>query len=335
MNLTYPDFFTVLHCFLKDENMAIPTATANPRAVPTASTAASRARIRQIKNFLTAMLFLLPSLVIFVVFVFVPLLKTIQLSLYLTDPIGRMAAFNGLDNYQQVFEGKDLGNSLKVSFQFAIYAVPATIILALFLAVLANVRLRGITVFRVIFSSTIAVSAASAALIFSFFFNPTLGVFNYLLDLAGLPSIQWLVSESSALPAISIVTVWLELGFCTVLILAALQGISQELYESATIDGAGFLDSFRHITLPMISPTIFFLIVVESLRVLQAFTPIQVLTKGGPVGSTNVLVYLIYRSFYFNNQYGIAATVSVILFLIMLVLTIIQFGVLERRVFYS
>lgn len=316
--------------------MAIPQSLpASPRANATPATNVRSQRVRALKNFLTAMLFLLPSLIIFAVFVFIPLLKTIELSLYLTDPIGRMAAFNGLENYQRVFAEDDLANSLKVSFLFAIYAVPATITLALFLAVIANVRLRGISIFRIIFSSTIAVSAASAALIFSFFFNPTLGVFNYLLDLVGLPRVQWLVSEASALPSISIVTIWLELGFSTVLILAALQGISQELYESATIDGAGFWQSFRHITLPMISPTIFFLIVVESLRVLQSFTPIQVLTKGGPVASTNVLVYLIYSAFYFNNQYGIAATVSVILFLLMLVLTIIQFGVLERRVFYS
>ena len=213
--------------------------------------------------------------------------------------------------------------------------VPSTIIAALFLAVLTNVRLRAISVFRVIFSSTIAVSAAVASLIFSFFFNPANGVFNYLLDLANLPRVQWLVSESSALISISILTVWLQLGFCTVLLLAALQGISQELYESATIDGAGFWASFRHITIPMLSPTIFFLLVVQCLNALQTFTQINVLTKGNPVGSTNVLVYLIYNDFYFKGQYGVAATESVILFLIMLVLTVIQFGVLERRVFYS
>jgi ABC-type sugar transport system permease subunit len=311
------------------------SATTVPRAsVLTASQVRSH-RIRAIKDFITAMLFLSPSLVIFFVFVFIPLLKTIQLSFFLTNPIGEMKAFIGLENYQRVFEGKDLINSLKVSFLFAIYIVPSTILLALFLAVLSNVRLRAISVFRVIFSSTIAVSAAVASLIFSFFFNPANGVFNYLLDLANLPRVQWLVSDSSALPSVSILTVWLQLGFCTVLLLAALQGISQELYESATIDGAGFWASFRHITLPMISPTIFFLIVVQTLSALQTFTQINVLTKGGPVGSTNVLVYLIYNAFYFNNQYGIAATVSVVLFLLMLVLTIIQFGVLERRVFYS
>ncbi|MEK7441230.1 MAG: sugar ABC transporter permease, partial [Chloroflexota bacterium] len=149
------------------------------------------------------------------------------------------------------------------------------------------------------------------------------------------PRVQWLLTEATALISVSMVTVWLTLGFNTVIFLASLQGIPEELYESAKIDGAGFWSSFRHITIPMISPTIFFLIVVSTLGALQTFTQISVMTSGGPVESTNVIVYLIYRAFYFNGQYGIAAALSVVLFLIMLSLTIIQFGVLERRVHYN
>ncbi len=293
------------------------------------------ARMRAIKNFISAMLFLSPSLIIFVLFVFIPLLKTVQLSLYLTNPIGEMKAFVGLENYQRILEEPNLFNSLRVSFTFALYVVPATIVLALFLAVISNVRLRGVSIFRVIFSSTLAISGVSISLVFLFLFNPVNGVFNYLLDLVNLPRVQWLVSDATALISVSMVTVWLSLGFCTILMLAALQGISQELYESATIDGAGFWQSFRHITLPLVSPTIFFLIVVQTLNALQAFAQINILTSGGPNQSTEALVYLIYRSFYFNNQYGIAGAMSVVLFLLMFVLTLIQFGVLERKVFYS
>jgi ABC-type sugar transport system permease subunit len=281
------------------------------------------------------MLFLLPSLVIFVSFVFIPLLKTIQLSVFFTDPIGRMASFAGAENYQRIFSGPGLWNSLRVSAMYALYVVPGTIILSLFLAVLGNLQLRGISIFRVIFSSTIAVSAATASLIFLFLFHPAIGVFNYILDLAQLPRVAWLTSDTTALLSISIVTIWLNIGFNTILILSALQGVPQELYESATIDGADFWRSFRHITIPMISPTLFFVIVVTTLGVLQAFTQINVMTRGGPVESTNTMVYLIYRAFYFNGQYGIAAAESVVLFLLMLVLTFIQFGVLERRVHYS
>lgn len=292
-------------------------------------------RARAIKDFIAAMLFLSPSLVIFIAFVFVPLIKTFQLSFYFTDPIGRMASFAGFENYDRILNGPDLVNSLRVSLIYALYVVPATMIVSLFLAVLANAQLRGISIFRVIFSSTIAVSGASASLIFLFLFHPAIGVFNYILDLLGLPRVQWLTSDATALLSISMVTIWLNLGFNTILFLAALQGVPQELYESAIIDGASFWKSFRHITIPMISPTLFFLTVVSTLNVLQTFTQVNIMTRGGPVNSTNVIVYLIYRAFYFNGQYGIAAAISVILFLVMLVLTILQFGVFERRVHYA
>ncbi|MBI5053447.1 MAG: sugar ABC transporter permease [Chloroflexi bacterium] len=305
------------------------------RSVRSGSQFITRQQMRALNNFFSAMLFLLPSLIIFVFFVFIPLLKTLNLSLYLTDAIGRPAAFNGIENYQRIFEEKDLYNSLKVSLAFTLYVVPTTMIVALFLAVLSNVETKGISVFRVIFASTIAVSGATASLIFLFLFHPAIGIFNYILDLARLPRVQWLLTEATALISVSMVTVWLTLGFNTVIFLASLQGIPEELYESAKIDGAGFWSSFRHITIPMISPTIFFLIVVSTLGALQAFTQISVMTHGGPVESTNVIVYLIYRAFYFNGQYGIAAALSIILFLIMFVLTLIQFGVIERRVHYN
>jgi sn-glycerol 3-phosphate transport system permease protein len=293
-------------------------------------------RIRAIKDFIAAMLFLSPSLVIFIFFVFIPLLKTIQLSFFYTDPIGRMAGFAGLDNYSRVFiEDHDIWNSLRVSVTFALYVVPCTMILSLFLAVVANVQLRGISFFRVIFSSTIAVSGAVASLMFLFLFHPAIGIFNYILDLAHLPRVAWLTSDATALLSLAMVTIWLNLGFNTIIFLAAMQGISQELYESATIDGAGFWQSFRHITIPMISPTLFFLIVVSTLNALQTFTQIDVMTRGGPMDSTNSLVYVIYRAFYFNGQYGLAAVMSVFLFVLMLFLTILQFGVLERRVHYA
>ena len=311
------------------------SVTRGPRTLDRTASNIRSQRMRALQNFLVAMVFLLPSLVIFVSFVFVPLLKTIQLSLFFTDPIGRMASFAGFENYQRVLQGSDLYNSLRVSVMYALYVVPGVILLSLFLAVLANVQLKGITIFRVIYSSTIAVSGATASLIFLFLFHPAIGVFNYVLDLMQLPRVNWLISDTTALLSISIVTIWLNLGFNTVLLLAAMQGVPQELYESATIDGAGFWQSLRHITIPMISPTLFFLIVVSTLSVLQTFTQVDVMTGGGPVNSTNNLVYLIYRAFYFNGQYGIAATISVILFLLMFALTLVQFGVLERRVHYA
>jgi ABC-type sugar transport system permease subunit len=317
--------------------MTVPQRTRTaPRTSPLLVSQARSERIRAIKNFITAMLFLSPSLVIFISFVFVPLLQTIQLSFFYTDPIGRVAGFAGLDNYTRVFlEDKDIWNSLRVSLLFALYVVPFTMIASLFLAVVANVQLKGISIFRVIFSSTIAVSAAAASLIFLFLFHPAIGIFNYALDLVHLPRVGWLTSDATALFSLALVTIWLTLGFNTIIFLAAMQGISQELYESATIDGAGFWQSFRHITIPMISPTLFFLIVVSTLNSLQAFAQIDVMSRGGPNHATESLVYVIYRAFYFDGRYGFAAAMSIFLFLLMLAFTILQFGVLERRVHYA
>lgn len=293
------------------------------------------AQIRATKDFVRAMLFLLPSLVVFVLFVFWPLWQNLWLSTYATDPIGRPSVFVGLDQYQRLLQNPDFPNSLTVSITFALLTVPMTLVVSLFLAILTNARLRGVSIFRIIFSYTIAVSSATASLIFLYLFNTATGPLDYFLSLLRLPTVNWLTSPATALPALAITTMWLQLGLNTIILLAGMQGISDEFYESAKIDGAAFWDSFRHITIPLLSPTMFFLIVVDTLAALQTFTQVQVMTRGGPVQSTDVLVYAIYRQFYFNGNYGYAAAQATILFLIMLILTVIQFGVIERRVFYQ
>jgi sn-glycerol 3-phosphate transport system permease protein len=293
------------------------------------------ARRRALKKFFVAMLFLLPSLVIFLLFVFWPLWQNFWLSTYATDPLGRPSVFVGAEQYQRLLSNPDFPNSLTVSVSFALLTVPATIIVSLFLATLGNARLRGISIFRTAFSYTIAVSSATASLIFVYLFNVATGPLNYFLSLLRLPTIDWLTSIATALPSLALTTMWLQLGLNTIILLAGMQGISDEFYESAKIDGAAFWDSFRHITVPLLSPTMFFLIVVDTLGALQTFTQVQVMTKGGPVQSTDVLVYAIYRQFYFNGNYGYAAAQATILFLIMLILTTVQFGVIERRVFYQ
>lgn len=306
-----------------------------PQGSPARSHSYSRARRREFKKFLLALAYLSPSLVLFLVFVFVPLVRSFILSMQRTDPIGRAVGFAGLMQYERLWTNPQFLNSLQRTLLFVLYTVPATLILAIGLAVLGNLRLRRIGIFRMIFSLTIAVSAATASLIFLYLFHPALGWLNYLLSLVGVPPVPWLTDVRTALPAVSLVTVWLQLGLNTVILLAGMQGIPEELYESAMIDGASGLAKFRSITLPLLSPTIFFLLVVDLLAAFQTFTQFHVLTKGGPINSTNVLVFSIYREFYFNGQYAYAAAQSIVLFLIMLVVTIIQFGVIERRVVYE
>lgn len=290
---------------------------------------------RQLKTFFVALAYLAPSLIIFIAFVFIPLVRTFWLSSYITDPIGRPALFVGLAQYKKLFATPVFMNSLLRSLTFVLYTVPATLLLSLILAFLANLRLKFISIFRVIFSLSIAVSGATASLMFLYLYHPSIGSINYLLGLIGIPAIPWLVSEASALPAISMVSVWLQLGLNTVILLAAMQGIPEELYESAMIDGASGWKRFVHITLPFLSSTFFFLVIVDMLAAFQTFTPVHIMTSGGPLDSTNLLVYSIYREFYFNGQYGFAAAQSIMLFLIMLVLTVFQFTVVERKVFYE
>ncbi|HEX9116700.1 MAG TPA: sugar ABC transporter permease, partial [Anaerolineae bacterium] len=290
---------------------------------------------RELAKIGQAALFLLPSLALFAAFVFIPLVRSFWLSSRLTDPLGRPAAFVGLELYQRLFKAPDFIYSMERSFLLVLYTVPVTLLAALGLALLGNLRLRRIDLYRMFFSCTIAVSAATAALIFRFMFHPSIGSVNYILILLHIPPVPWLTSPLSALPAIALTGVWLSLGLNTVILLAGMQGIPEELYESAMIDGANSRAKFRFITLPLLSPTIFFLLVIDVLAAFQTFTQIQIMTQGGPVNATNVIVYSIYRQFYFNGQYGLAAAQSIVLFVIMLLLTVLQFGVLERRVFYE
>ena len=311
------------------------SATGSVQVLPRGSFGLKGSQRREIKKFLTSLLYLTPSLVIFAAFVFIPLVQSIRLSAFLTDPLGRAAKFVGLLQYQRLFDNPLFINSFMRSVQFVLYTVPTTLVVAMVLALLGNLRLRRIDVFRMIFSITIAVSGATASLIFTYLYTPSLGWLNYLLSLVGIDAIPWLISEKTALPAVALTTVWLQVGLNTVILLAGMQGIAEELYESAMIDGATAWSKFRHITLPLLSPTLFFLLIVDMLAAFQTFTQIHVMTSGGPLDSTNVLVFSIYREFYFNGKYGFAAAQSIMLFIIILILTTIQFGVVEKRVHYE
>ena len=297
--------------------------------------ALKRRRAREVRSLGEALLYLAPSLLLFAVFVFIPLGRTVYLSLFYTSPVGAVRGFAGLDHYVDMATNPAFRRSLVTTFQFVLYTVPPGIAIALVLAILANRRLRGINVFRTFFSSTIAVSLAVAATIWALMLNPSIGLFNYLLGLVGVRGPNWLTEPNAALISVSLVTIWATLGFNTIVLLAGLQGIPEELYESAKIDGASGPKIFRHITIPMLSPSLFFLLVVNIIQVFQAFTQIHALTRGGPVDATNVLVYSIYLDAFVNFQFGYASAQALVLFAIILALTIFQFRVVERRVHYQ
>lgn len=290
---------------------------------------------RDIKDWLSALPFLAPSLIVFTIFVFIPLIRSVILSMYGTNPIGQMTNFVGFKYYLRLLSSEQYLNSLIVTLKFVLYTVPGVLVAGLFLSTLGNLRLKGISFFRILFSLTISISGATAALIFMFLYHPLLGIFNYLLSFVGVAPIPWLIDVKWALLAVAIPRIWLGTGFATVLLLAGMQGIPEEYYEAAKIDGAGYWQSWKLITMPLLTPSLFFLLVVTTLNAFQTFTEVNVLTGGGPINSTEVMVQAIYRSFYFNGQYGFASAQALVLFVIIMALTIVQFGVLEKRVNYE
>jgi sn-glycerol 3-phosphate transport system permease protein len=290
---------------------------------------------RDLRSLAVGLAYLAPALVIFVVFVFIPLGRTFYLSFYNTRSTGLVTTFNGIDHYIDLITSKTFLSSLVATGLFAVYAVPLGITLGLVLAVLLNQRLRGISVFRTMMASTIAISAAVGSLIWLLLFNPSLGLLNYVLSLAGIRGPEWLIQPTTAIIAIAITTIWLTLGTNIIVLLAGLQGIPEEIYEAARLDGARGTRMFTRITVPMVSPSLFFLLVVDTVAVLQAFTQIHLLTRGGPVDATRTLVYGIYLDAFQNFQFGFASAESVVLLVLIMMLTILQFRFVERRVHYQ
>ena len=195
---------------------------------------------QRVKSLLKGLLFLSPSIILFTTFVFYPMFKTIYLSFFLTDAAGNATVFVGWDNYINMFSSPVFLKSMKNTFLFVLYTVPITIIIALFLAVIANEKLKGIGFFRTIFSSTMGISVAAASVFWLYLFNPTMGLINQILNGFGIESIGWLTDPNWALPAISVTTIWMNIGFTFLILLGGLQSIDSSLYESADIEGFGY-----------------------------------------------------------------------------------------------
>jgi sn-glycerol 3-phosphate transport system permease protein len=279
--------------------------------------------------------YLLPSFLLFAVFVFIPLVRTMYLSLFYTRATGAISTFAGLDQYVELFTSAVFRSGLIATGAFALYTVPASIGLGLVLAVMLNQRLRAISFFRTMMASTIAISAAVGSIIWLLLFNTSVGLLNYVLSLVGIAGPQWLIQPNVAIVAVSITTVWLVLGTNVIVLLAGLQSVPEEIYEAAHLDGARGIRLFTRITVPMVSPSLFFLLVVDTVQVLQGFTQIHLMTRGGPVDATRTLVYSIYLDAFQNFQFAYASSQAVVLFVLVLGLTLIQFRFVESRVHYQ
>lgn len=293
---------------------------------------ASRARRRRREAGLGYLL-VAPAVLIFVVFWFFPFAKNFQLALYRNPPFpGLPSTYVGLKQVSEVLTSSAFRNSLWATVLFALLTVPAGILSGLVLAVLANQRLRGIAIYRTIFSSTVATSVAVASVIFGTLMNPQVGLLPWL----GLsPNPPFLDSPTWALPAVALITVWQTLGLSFILMSAGLRAVPEDLLEAAQVDGASPWTRFWRVTVPLLSPTIFFAVVVGSIFAFQTFGQIDLLTRGGPQNKTNVLTYFIVTQLREHQNPGTAAVLSIALFLITLTLTLVQLRFLERRVHYA
>ena len=275
---------------------------------------------------------LVPSLVIFSVFVFYPFFRNFYLGFFRTPPFpGLPARYVGLDQFREVLTSDYFTNSFRVTIVFALLTVPAGIILGLLLAMVANQRLRGIGAYRTIFSSTVATSVAVASVIFGTLLNPQVGLLPWL-GLTTNPAI--LENPKFALFAVAVTTIWQNLGLSFIVMSSGLQAIPDAIIEATEVDGARPWTRFWRITLPLLSPTVFFAFVVGSIVAFQTFGQIDLLTQGGPIDKTNVLTYSIYKALRDQNE-GKAAVLAVALFGVTLLLTTAQMRILERRVHYG
>ncbi|EGL15753.1 MULTISPECIES: sugar ABC transporter permease [Paenibacillus] len=282
-----------------------------------------------------AYFFLAPSLIIFATFLFYPMLRSVYLSMTLTDPRGRVAEFVWFDNFVDLFQSGQFYSDLKVTLLFILYTVPTSIIWALLLAAITHNKLKGMKIFQFVFSLPLVISVGTGSIIWLLLFHPTAGMLNYFLSLVHIQAIPWLTDPAWALISVSLMTVWMNMGFLFIVLSSGMQGVPEEIYESAKIDGSGPVRTFIQIVLPLLSPTLFFALIISVIGAFQAFGQINILTKGGPMDSTNVVVYSIYQEAFVNFRFGTGSAEALILFFIILILTVLQFTVLEKKVHYQ
>ncbi len=282
-----------------------------------------------------AALLLAPSLVVLGVFVLYPLGRAVWLGHQRCDATGSNCRSNGWDQYLDVFRSREFQQALGVTFRFALMTVPVGLALGVVLAVLVDKQLRGMGVFRTIFSSTVATSVAVASLMWFFLLNPSVGVLaEWIGGTAKNPGL--LRSEDTALWAVAVSSIWANLGFTFIVVTAGLQSIPADLYESAYVDGAGSWTRFTNVTIPMLGPTLLFAAVVLTSRAFQSYGEFDLLTGGGPDGATTSLTYLVYgNNSIIKNNSGLQAAVAVLLFVVLLVLSLLQIKGVEKRVHYA
>ena len=270
--------------------------------------------------------FILPNFIGYFIFIFVPVILTFVLCVMKWDGSSAPMEFVGLKNFMKLFRDSGFRISVSNTLFYAVFTVPLTMVAALLIAVLLNSKIKGIVVYRTAFFFPYVASLVAVGAVWNMLFQPEFGPVNEFLKFIGIANPpKWCASTDWAMTVIIIVSVWKYMGYYMVVYLAALQGISQDLYEAAGIDGATGFKKFRYITIPMLKPTTFFVIIMMTIQCFKVFDLIYVMTGGGPGRSTNVLVNHIYNAAFVDFKFGYASASPLVLFAIVLVVTLVQF----------
>jgi multiple sugar transport system permease protein len=284
---------------------------------------------------LGAYAFLSPTLVVFCAFVLFPVVFSLYLSFHKWNMFSSDTSYVGLDNYARILANPEFWSVLKNTLIYTLGTVPVNMALALLVAYYLNKKIAGKKFLRAAFFTPVVISPVAAAVIWRWIYEPNFGLLNYMLSWFGVPSVNWLNDPTAAMSALIVMGVWKTFGVNMVLFAAGLAGIPEHYYEAAELDGAGRWARFWHITIPLLSPTTFFILVMAVIGSFQVFDLVYVLTSGGPLGATKVLVFYLYENAFKFFEMGYASAVAYLLFGIVFVLTMMQIRFLRARVHYA
>lgn len=279
--------------------------------------------------------FIFPGVLFYLMVTFIPAIVGVGLSFTNWSIISPKFKWVGLRNYERMIGDELFWLSLKNTFRYAIWLIPGVVIFSLLLALLLNSKVKGITIFRTIYYLPMVTPIAVASVIWMWIYDRRTGILNYIIGLFGMAPRNWLNDPKTAMGSIVVMGIWLSVGGNMIIYLAALQGISRSYYEAAEIDGAGYWQKLRYITVPLLKPTTLLIVITTTMSALRAFTQMNIMTQGGPLNSTMTIVFYIFNTAFTDLRMGYAAAMSVGLFLITLVITFIDWKFLGKGVNYD
>lgn len=280
------------------------------------------------------LLYLLPAILFFGLFTYYPFIKTLISSFFMVDSMGRIKAFVGLENYTRILSNKAFLIAIKNTFIYVLMAAPLSILIALMLAIISNKRTRSSSIYETLFALTMAMSMSVSAMIFKMAYNPTIGALNYILG----TRINWLNNSRYAMFAISAISVWMNIGYNFIFLLAAIRGIPMEILESCALDGAPIIKKTTHVILPMISPTLFFLICTSMAKNMMMSGLVLIFTNSAALSTTanvETMISFMYKQAVNNLNYNDAFAAAMIAFVLTFILMLISFRFEKKGVYYN